>query len=82
MDTEGMADATDTHDDAAVVAVKQRGEEWQVTLNVGVQHFDVGPCYETEDEANWMSEQLSKAICNLLEAFGLEQNQMDITRTH
>lgn len=75
-----MADAPSS--DPAVVRVEEKGDEWQVTLNVGVQHFDVGPRYETEDEAEWMSEQLARAICKLLKHFGVQGDMMDVTRTH
>jgi hypothetical protein len=46
----------------ATITVEPRGEMWQVMFNVGVQHFSIGPEYETAEEARWMQKQLQNAL--------------------
>lgn len=38
---------------------------YQVTLVVGVQHFDVGPCFEERNDAQWFADQLVTALESL-----------------
>jgi hypothetical protein len=43
------------------ITVERMGDEWQVRFNVGVQHFDIGPRYETLQEGRWMQNQFKIA---------------------
>ena len=36
--------------------------EYQVVFRVGVQHFDIGPRYDVEKEAQWMLSQFCHAL--------------------
>ena len=52
-----------TVDDRVGLAyTKQYGDEWQAMFQVGVQYFHIGPRYETEEEAQWMSDQFTNAL--------------------
>ena len=47
---------------AGLVYTKRYGNEWQSMFQVGVQYFHIGPRYETEAEAQWMSDQFTGAL--------------------
>lgn len=42
------------------------GDEWQCEFAVGVQHFHIGPRYETKEEAIWMCQMLGKALAKFV----------------
>lgn len=42
---------------------------YQTRLSVGVQHFDVGPRYETAKEAEWYAKQLRHALSELVKEY-------------
>lgn len=51
------------------VQVYELGEDWQVRLTVGVQTFDIGPRYETQEEADWMCDMFIIALSTM---FGMD----------
>ena len=55
-------------------------DEYQCIFTVGVQTFLIGPRYPTKDEADWMADQLARAMKTVLEGFGLEGECEDIPR--
>jgi len=50
-----------TGPEMALISVEPRGELYQLTFTVGVQHFDIGPQYPTEKEAQWLLDMFMNA---------------------
>jgi hypothetical protein len=54
--------------DTGKVHLKGIGTEWQLEFSIGVQHFDIGPRYETLAEAEWFMNQFFVALNKMIDS--------------